>query len=286
MQKKQASELLLQAALEQDIPSIVQCLEQGANPNCKDKSGESPLTLLLQCSMAAVFHQSFSGVDSRADLTLGVEALIQAGAKIDCRSSEGETPLYIAVDAYNDLSALKLIELGANVNAKDRRGNSILMIAVQNNLENVVDSLLTRGADTSTQSRAGSQVMSYLHSDASPSLARMLVQHGADPKADHSSCLSAAVRYKAAKFNDFTLVNELIQLGADINARGNGDGETSLMFLARHGTKEEDLVVARVRLALGADPSLTNDFGQTAFDIALECENFGIANILNPEHQS
>jgi uncharacterized protein len=281
------SELLLKACLEKDVPRAIECLKNGANPNRKDKFGDKPLTVLLCCHAMAVEQGSFTNLKSVEDLIPGIEALIQAGANIDGCSHEGTTPLFDAVQSYNLPCALKLIELGANVNAKNRKGCSVLTEAVKRNLEEVVEPLLIKGADIFPKSKsgAGQSVISRISVDVSVSLIRTLVRYGADVNSDGSQCLNTAVRWMAARYNNFVIVDELIRLGADVNAIWNvRDHETTLMNLAMFGFQVEDREEAKTWISLGADLSITNKSGQTALDLALEYENTLMAEILrSPE---
>jgi ankyrin repeat protein len=287
MSEQNWSELLLKACLDKDVPQVIECLARGANPNSKDECGDKPLTLLLCCHAMVVECGDFTNLKSVKELIPGIEALIQAGAKIDGRSSDGKTPLFDAVQLYNVPCALKLIELGANVNAKNRKGRSVLTEAVCRNLEEVVEPLLSRGAEIFPKSKSGvgRSVISCISVNASISLVRTLVKYGADVKSDNSHCLYVAVRFMAAKYKNFAVVDELIRLGADVNGIENSrDHENRLMSLAKFGFQEEDREEARTWIALGADLSITNNAGQTALDLALERENALMAEILrSPE---
>jgi ankyrin repeat protein len=287
MSEQNWSELLLKACLDKDVPQVIECLAQGANPNSKDECGDKPLTLLLCCHAMAVERGNFTNLKSVKELIPGIEALIQAGAKIDGRSSDGTMPLFDAVQLYNVPCALKLIELGANVNAKNRKGRSVLTEAVCRNLEEVVEPLLSGGAEIFPKSKSGfgQSVISCISVNASISLVRTLVKYGADVKSDNSHCLYIAVRWMAANHKNFTVVDELIRLGADVDAIDNSrDHETRLMGIAMFGFQEEDREEARTWIALGADLSITNNAGQTALDLALERENVLMAEILrSPE---
>jgi ankyrin repeat protein len=262
-------------------------LEQGADPNVKNEFGETPLTLLVGCHAMVVENGDFKNLKSVRDLLPGIEALAQAGAKIDCRCGQGTTPLFDAVQLYNIPCALKLIDLGANVNAKDRKGNSVLSEAVRRNLEEVVEALLSKGAKIIPKSKSGigRSVISAIPVNASVSLIRTLVEYGADVRSDNSHCLYVAVRWMAAQYKRFEVLDELLRLGADVNAIVNRrDHDTELMNLARFGCKEEDREAAKIWIALGADLSIENHAGQTALDLALEYENFLMAEILrSPE---
>ncbi|UBF23655.1 ankyrin repeat domain-containing protein [Kovacikia minuta CCNUW1] len=258
---------LLKACKERDVERVVELVRQGVNVNVKDQYKDTPL-IYLAGSHAMVIKE---------DLVPAIRALIQAGAKVDVRGSEGITPLYHAVLCYNEPVALVLIELGANVNVKDRKGVSVLMQAVSRNLENVINALLEKGVDTHCRCRAGKDVLSRIGADTSPELVRKLIQFGADAKANHSSGL-----VKAILSNNWDTARELIASGAEVDARGSPGNETYLMFLSRWGRKTSESAVEQIKflLSVNANPNAKNSLGQTALDIAIEAGNHEIVEVL------
>jgi len=94
-------------------------------------------------------------------LTRVVEALIAAGANVNKVNSEGNTPLFYAIDVFNiypfRLNIINiLISAGANVNQQcgyDRL--TVLHLAVKRNSVYMVQILLAAGANINIQSRDG-----------------------------------------------------------------------------------------------------------------------------------
>jgi ankyrin repeat protein len=54
----------------------------------------------------------------------GVAALLRAGAKVDAKDKEGQTPLHLAARFENLETMHALLEAKANPTAKDRRGRT------------------------------------------------------------------------------------------------------------------------------------------------------------------
>ena len=99
-----------------------------------------------------------------------VKALIDAGAEVDIRNSEGITPLMTAVKfAEKETDNIKLlINSGADVNAKDKLGHTVLMfnfnlVEGENKVPNpeIIKLLLDAGADAKAKDIDGKSVTDY-----------------------------------------------------------------------------------------------------------------------------
>ena len=78
--------------------------------------------------------------------------LIASGSNVNFREIEGQTPLYVAIDSWNDVEMrmLKLlVEKGADVNAQTFEGSTPLFCAARHGKFQIVQFLKTHGADVS-----------------------------------------------------------------------------------------------------------------------------------------
>ena len=122
-------------------------IKRGANAAALDSNGST------------VLHTAMGNPGNVLDL------LIQNGANIDgARTSDGKTPLMLALDCHPQSPAKELISRGANVNLKDPRGWAPLhYCAHQSNIsadesmldESVVTALLEAGADPNARTSDG-----------------------------------------------------------------------------------------------------------------------------------
>lgn len=111
-----------------------------------------------------------------------------------------------------------------------------------------------------------------------PSLARFLIERGADVRAHSRNAQRVAPLHAAVAVGDRESIGLLLARGADPNARQQ-NGVTPLHGAASHG----DVDAARLLLDAGADPQAVTSDGQSAGDVAIARGFRGFADWLgNP----
>lgn len=144
-------------------------LQYGANVNCQDADGVTPLAIACQ-------RGNYYGVvslvkASQIDIEIGdnqgstalheacengsiqiVKLLLAKGATISIANTDGVTPLHIACrEGYDDIVNYLLLcghhEKDVLVTAKDIHGSTSLHFAVESGNEKVVESILVNGAN-------------------------------------------------------------------------------------------------------------------------------------------
>ncbi len=138
------------------FPSAQVLVDRSANVNAassESSGGVTPLHLAAgrgHVSIEGLSQEEAAREFARLRLQL-IELLIDAGASIEARDSEGRTPLHTAVEASRSATVVEaLLDSGANINATDDAGRTPLHIAVDmplSRIEGVVELLLGRGAD-------------------------------------------------------------------------------------------------------------------------------------------
>ena len=97
-----ANKLLLAAALHGNVQDIKKAMSRGAEANCKDTNGNTPLNMVAKLSY---FHL--------------VKYFVEKGAEVNTTNSEKITPLHYGVE-YNNVKIVKLLlEKGANIDARE-----------------------------------------------------------------------------------------------------------------------------------------------------------------------
>jgi ankyrin repeat protein len=120
-----------------NFPFLKLFIEKGAaNINAKNGRG------------TAILAMSILGLNDRA-----VEYLIEKGADVNVKNSDGETPIMLVED--NEETLQRLIEAGADINATNNRGETALMLAVKNGFYESLSLLLMSGADKTIKNANG-----------------------------------------------------------------------------------------------------------------------------------
>jgi len=155
-------------------------LEAGANINCRDDRGQTPLHRMLdnrvrgssiyppskdmaELLLAKGADVNLKDKDGRTPLQLAaesaggdvVELLLSKGVKVDEKDDEsGFTALHLAARFGNKNAAELLIARGADINAKDKQGHTPLYVAVNHDYK-VAELLINKGADSSIRTESG-----------------------------------------------------------------------------------------------------------------------------------
>lgn len=134
-----STDTLTEAARNGDVETVKQYLDQGANIEQPDETGE---TLLISAALAGQ-----SAV---------VEVLISANANVHARNRKGLTALHAAAYAGHLNVAIQLIKSGADVkDSANRLSTTALHLAAEENKLAVVDLLLAKGAAVEAEERNG-----------------------------------------------------------------------------------------------------------------------------------
>lgn len=197
------------------------------------------------------------------------QLLLARKARVDERIHTGATPLMVA--AAPAMVKL-LLSHGAAPDLSDHEGNTALHAAAERRIDSestqaqlrldreqttdIITALINAGASATVRNRKKETALDLLaqRDDDLLDAARLLLTHGAKPKP--SSLVSAAA------FNQVLIVSELLDHGADLDARDD-EGKTALMAAAC----EDEVSLVQLLLDLGADATLRSPSG-TAVQLA------------------
>ncbi len=252
------------AAARAGHPNVIQQLVKGgADLEAYDAEGVTP----LQWAAREGHHEV-----SRNLLTA------KARADNPGRETNRSPPLLLATMAGHLETAKTLLEGGADPNTANRRGATPLIAAAYQGQLPLVQHLLSHRADPNIANRTGHTPLVYATVRAHPDVVRSLLEHRAKPNVttqieafgDVTPLMLAAGR------NHLEITRDLLRFGAQVDTVCDVKSfgvVTPLLLAAARGFAE----IVEVLLANGADPSLTDDQGQTPHARALAAGHSDVA---------
>ncbi|WP_300367280.1 ankyrin repeat domain-containing protein [Brachyspira sp.] len=149
------------------LESVNLLLSKNADPNIKDKDGNTPLHL-------AVINAN----KSRNEYIQVINALIKYNANINALNNKNQLALNIAV--YNNDTEISniLINAKSDLNNKDD-GYAPLHMAVKNNNMAIADSLLSNGADVNIKDKRGYSPLATAVENNNFEMCRKLIRNNA-----------------------------------------------------------------------------------------------------------
>lgn len=167
--------------------------------------------------------------------------LLEHGAKVNLRDSDGWSPLMFAMWRNNPDMIRLLIDKHANLDEYSGNGWNPLSVAITYGGVDQVRQLIEAGANVNAANVAGYTPVMFATAKSAPGVLALLIQHHADVRA------------------------------------GNKAGITALM-LAAAGNNED---AAKLLLAAGADTAAKDVKGKSALDIARENGNTALVALLS-----
>ncbi|MEO1448516.1 MAG: ankyrin repeat domain-containing protein [Bacteroidota bacterium] len=197
------------AVLKKDAASVARLLNEGHDPNCKNKEGDTPLHVLI----------------AKTSNTKIAAELVEAGADLNARNHICVAPLHVAVMQTNEKMLRWLLEQGAEIEARNNRAFTPLHKAAELGHLPIVNTLLKHQADIHARMEKDIQPLHLAAWYGHEKLIEFLLEQGADIDAtnDDGNC-----SLHFAAFNgQVKVIKRLMQLSAN-PALTNAQGETYL----------------------------------------------------------
>jgi ankyrin repeat protein len=304
---------LMWAAVEGHADIITLLLKRGADHRVRSEDRDiagpgrivsgTPVAVVLRGGLTALLFAARQGHKE------AVRALLDGGAELNHADTDGNTALILAILNTHYDTAQYLLDRGADPNAANKDGRTALFTAVDMVAPaksplpprretsiltpmDIVKSLLAKGANPNPRLTGPSPIekVAFDHGDrvlaagATPFMAavrsgaleaaRLLLEHGADPKLSHDKggpnalMLAAGLRWnnnlRGTEAQALEAVKMLVGFGLDVNA-ATDTGDTALHGAAFRGADS----IVRYLAEKGAKLDVKNKDSKTPLDLAL-----------------
>lgn len=249
--------VLINAALYGSAECLGVLLQQKANPNARNKFGQTPLML---CT---------SNLEK-------MKLLLQYGAHINDTSRSGNNALLIACSGSGMYENVRwLLDNGANINAKRWGFETALCRAVQFSDTTTISLLVARGQDIHAKVWGATPLL-FAARMGNWDAVQWLAAHGAATNiADEDN---NPVVVWAAVAGNAAAVTTLLQAKQNLNTAGTRTGMTPLMWAAY--SEYDNPAIIQAFIDKGADINMKNKDGATALTWAMKKGNTATVALL------
>jgi len=201
--------------------------------------------------------------------------LLDNGAEVNAKDSEGRTPLFFAVVVTGKIDLAKiLIDKGADINSKDNSQKSLLVWAAARGFSEMTDYLLDLGAQLpSPEENTGRELLNYAVEGGMIKIIDRMIAAGSDFQQTDQE--GNNLLHQAAAGGATIVIERLVKAGVKATD-SNIYGWTPLHYAAQGGHKETAALLIENRVNLDAR---TVD-GFTAYNLAVELNNLDVAELL------
>jgi ankyrin repeat protein len=228
-----------------DLAEVRALLKRGADPNARN--GLTFVPLFIASAMG------------QTDM---IEALLQAGAKVDATSPYGTALTFATQSGIPPVYDL-LLAHGAGIDPVRADGETVLMYASRAGAVPIVADLVKRKVSLNAKDNDGATALSWAARDGQAEVGRLLI--GAGASVDTTDSRRWTPLMYAAVNGHAEFVTLLLANGAKPNIREVG-GRTALLLTATYGEYPE---VLEALLKGGADLNATDSAKRSAYALAV-----------------
>ena len=204
-----------------------------------------------------------------------IQALLDAGAEVDCPDENGRTALYWAASGGHSWAVLMLIYKGARVHGWHDSESDPLCKAAFAGHDSCVRTLLAADSPIITGKEYGNSALSGAAQNGHTEIVKLLLKKGASSNAECTRNGATALHI-AANHGQLACVQTLLAAGAKVDSR-DIDGATALLRAAQQGNPK--VVATLVRH--GAAIDCRDRFGETPLSAACKAGHTTTAAWLN-----
>ena len=213
--------------------------------------------------LAVAGHPIYKAAE--ANLTEVTKLLIDAGADIEGKDNDGNSPLLLSSENGKQGIVEVLLRAGARVCVTNDEGDTCLAVAAWNGHTETVRTLLCMPEVDVNQTNDGATPLYRAVTENHMEVSKLLIDAGAD--LDAMSSMGCTPLHRACEEPALEIVEMLLEAGADVTVVDD-NGDTCLSIAAGHGQIET------VRYLVGlkeVDVNHRNESGLTALQRARQC---------------
>jgi ankyrin repeat protein len=211
---------------------------------------------------------------AKAGNSKAIQFPLNAGADVNQKDRNGNTPLHFAVQAGQKATAELLLNAGATINQGNNSHLTPLYWAINNDNKDMVELLLKHGANVNRVGNDGTSPLHKASYKGNVEIVTLLLNASADVnKADVSG---QTPLYQAVENNNKEIVRLLLVAKADANKATIRTGNTPLIIAILNSPKD----IVKLLLNAGADVNKASNKDWTPLSVAISEDREDIAELL------
>ena len=267
--KQQLQNKFVDALDREDIKSMQQCIDQGADTQTCNERGDTLLHVAVEYNKIKAAPLLLKYIDINTTNAFGatplhravfncnfnmVEFLVNNGANIEAKTRAQETPLYVALNWNGSYIRIPkfLAEHGANIHAKNIKGRTPLHIVVSGGWLHQAHVLLSSQSFIDLKDPNIQLLLDKSLLDDRLDIINIILDRADCADIDTKNKIGETLLCRAIRYNYPDLIRLLIHKGADVHAKGYPYHTLLESAIHTHGNLE----IIKTLIHNGADTSI------------------------------